>query len=313
MSKLTGVIPPVCTPLTPTGEVDVVSYRRLLDHLIDGGVDGLFVLGSTSEVVYLTDAQRRLVLETAVAHVAGRVPLLAGVIDTTTPRVLEHVRVADGIGVDGIVATAPFYTRTHDIEIERHFRLLHDASATPLWAYDIPVCVQVKLSAELVLRLGADGVLTGVKDSSGDDANLRGLVLAARDDSRLAGFSVFTGSELMVDTALFFGADGVVPGLGNIDPAGYAALYRAARDGDWESARRQQDRLFELFDLVHVGARNRVMGGNSSAIGAFKAGLRLLGVIDHHTTAEPQVQLNDDELDTIAGYLQRAGLAMAVA
>jgi 4-hydroxy-tetrahydrodipicolinate synthase len=313
MSKLTGVIPPVCTPLTPTGEVDVVSYRRLLDHLIDGGVDGLFVLGSSSEVVYLTDAQRRLVLETAVAHVAGRVPLLAGVIDTTTPRVLEHVRVADSLGVDGIVATAPFYTRTHEVEIERHFRLLHDATPTPLWAYDIPVCVHVKLRADLVLRLGAEGVLSGVKDSSGDDAGLRGLVLAARDDPRLVDFSIFTGSELTVDSALSYGADGVVPGLGNVDPAGYAALYRAARDGDWDVARREQERLFELFDFVNVGSRNRIMGGNSSAIGAFKAGLRLLGVIDHHTTAEPQVQLNDEELAAIVGYLERAGLAVPVA
>ncbi|GAB3794621.1 dihydrodipicolinate synthase family protein [Humibacter antri] len=313
MPKLTGVVPPVCTPLTRAGEVDVVSYRRLLDHLIDGGVDGLFVLGSSSEVVYLTNDQRRLVLETAVEHVAGRVPILAGVIDTTTPRVLEHVRVADELGVDGIVATAPFYTRTHPVEIERHFRLIKEASPTPLWAYDIPVCVQTKLGRDLVLSLAAEGVLAGVKDSSGDDASLRHLVLDARGDGRFDDFSIFTGSELLVDTALWFGVDGVVPGLGNVDPAGYVNLYRAARSGDWEAARREQERLIELFDFVNVGADSREMGGNSSAIGAFKAGLVLQGVIETGRTADPQVQLNESELETIGGYLQRAGLAVPVA
>lgn len=84
-TPLTGVVPPVCTPLTPDREVDVPSLRRLVDHLTGAGVDGLFVLGSTSEVAYLTDRQRRLVTETVVSHVAGGVPVLAGVIDMTTP------------------------------------------------------------------------------------------------------------------------------------------------------------------------------------------------------------------------------------
>ena len=73
-APLTGVVPPVCTPLTPDREVDVPSLTRLIDHLVDGGVHGLFVLGSSSEAAYLTDAQRRLVVETAAGHVAGRLP-----------------------------------------------------------------------------------------------------------------------------------------------------------------------------------------------------------------------------------------------
>ncbi|MHA7984632.1 dihydrodipicolinate synthase family protein [Rathayibacter sp. CAU 1779] len=311
MSKLTGVIPPVCTPLTASGEVDVASYRRLLDHLIDAGVDGLFVLGSSSEVVYLTDAQRRTVLQTAVKHVAGRVPVMAGVIDTTTPRVLEHVRVADELGADAVVATAPFYTRTHPVEIDRHFRLIHEATTTPLWAYDIPVCVHTKLPKDLVLGLAADGVIAGLKDSSGDDSNFRALVLAVAGDDRYRDFSVLTGSELLVDTALWMGADGVVPGLGNVDPAGYVRIYRAARDGDWEAARTEQERLFRLFEFVEVGTRARPMSGNSSAIGAFKAGMQLLGVIDCARTADPQVPLDDTEVETIRSYLANAGLLPA--
>ena len=132
-------------------------------------------------------------------------------------------------------------------------------------------------------------------------------------DERFDGFSVFTGSEVLVDTALWYGVDGVVPGLGNVDPAGYVRLYRFAREGDWEAARAEQERLIELFDFVDVGARHRSMGGSSSALGAFKAGLQLQGVIENGRTAEPQVQLDDTEIATIAEYLARAGLTVPVA
>ncbi|MCI9888315.1 dihydrodipicolinate synthase family protein [Micrococcales bacterium 31B] len=307
MAKLTGVVPPVCTPLTADLEVDVDSLQRTLDHLITNGVDGVFVLGSSSEVVYLTDAQRRVVLETAVAHVAGRVPVLAGVIDTTTARVIEQARAAKEFGADAIVVTAPFYTRTSGLEIERHFRFVREAVDIDIWAYDIPVCVHSKLDRAMIMRLAADGVIVGLKDSSGDDANLRYLIQAVKGDDRFANFSILTGSELLVDTILWAGADGVVPGLGNVDPAGYVRLFKAAREGKWEEARDEQERLLALFELVNVGPEDR-MSRNSSAIGAFKAGMMLQGVIDTHLTALPQVPLNDAEVAAVAGHLEAAGL-----
>ncbi|MCG5213851.1 dihydrodipicolinate synthase family protein [Streptosporangium sp. KLBMP 9127] len=300
-AALTGVIPPVCTPLTPDHEVDTGSLIRLVDHLLDGGVDGLFVLGSTSEVAFLTDAKRAVVLDTVLGHVAGQVPVLAGAIDMTTPRVLDHVAVAVRAGVQGIVATAPFYTRTHPAEIAVHFRMIADRAGLPLYAYDLPVAVHNKLSAELVLGLAAEGVLAGVKDSSGDDGALREVILGRR-----GSFSVLTGSELTVDSALWMGADGVVPGLGNVDPHGYTRLFRAASQGDWEAARLEQERLFQLFELVHVGGGR--MGGSSSALGAFKAALYLRGIIDHPTTALPQIPLDESEIARVGKHLAAAGL-----
>ncbi len=201
-APLTGVVPPVCTPLTPDREVDAASLRRLVDHLTAAGVDGLFVLGSTSEAAYLTDRQRRLVTETVVSHVAGRLPVLAGVIDMTTPRVLDHVAAVTSAGADAVVVTAPFYTRTHPAEIARHFRLIADRSPVPVIAYDIPVAVHTKLPAGLVLELAADGVLAGLKDSSGDLAAFREVVTGSRG---LPRFSALTGSELTVDSALALG------------------------------------------------------------------------------------------------------------
>lgn len=306
--RLTGVIPPVCTPLTPDLEVDVPSLERLVAFLLDGGVDGLFVLGSTSEVAFLPDGHRARVLETVTALVGGQVPVLAGVIDMTTLRVAEHAEAAVKAGCDGIVATAPFYTRTHPAEIERHFRLIAERVDVPLYAYDLPVSVGVKLGQAMLLELAAEGVLAGVKDSSGDESGLRRLLVARRGlGEQAAAFSMLTGSELTVDAALAMGADGVVPGLGNVDPQGYARLYRLCLDGDWDAARAEQERLLRLFDLVDVADPARI-GRGSSALGAFKAALHLRGVIACPVTAPPQLPLVDTEVAQIRRLLDAAGL-----
>ncbi|WP_415936251.1 dihydrodipicolinate synthase family protein [Streptomyces sp. 039-1] len=306
-APLTGVVPPVCTPLTPDREVDVVSLVRLIDHLMDAGVHGLFVLGSTSEVAYLTDAQRRLVVETAAGHVAGRLPVLAGAIDMTTPRVLDHARAARAAGADAVVVTAPFYTRTHPAEIARHFRLVAAGAGLPVFAYDLPASVHTKLHSELVLSLAAEGVLAGLKDSSGDLGSFRAVVTGARDLPGAGGFTALTGSEVVVDAALALGAHGVVPGLANVDPAGYVRLYDLCAAGDAEGARAEQERLCELFGMVGVGDPAR-MGGSSSALGAFKAALFLRGIIACPATAEPQVPLSEGEVERVGKYLAGAGL-----
>lgn len=301
-----GIIPPLCTPLHDDFSVDTVSLRRSIDFQLAAGVHGVFVLGSSSEVAFLPDAQRRVVLETAVAAVGGRVPVLAGCIDMTTLRVAEHVRVAEQVGADAVVVTAPYYARTHVAEVERHFRLLHERTPLPIFAYDIPVAVHTKLDREMVLRLAADGVIAGLKDSSGDDAGFRFVLLGKRDRG-LDAFAVFSGSELVVDAVLAMGADGAVPGLGNIDPAGYVAIYDHARIGDGEAARKEQERLMRLFAITDVGSPAR-MGRGAAALGAFKAAMQMRGLIDNAVMAPPQPPLDGDELRQIRGKLIEAGL-----
>jgi 4-hydroxy-tetrahydrodipicolinate synthase len=306
-ARLTGVVPPLVTPLTPSYDVDTASLARLIQYQLAGGVNGVFVLGTSGEGTFLTDEQRQVVLETTVAEVAGRVPVLAGVIDTSTNRVAAHVSAALKAGVDALVATAPFYAATHRAEIERHFaRLASQAGDTPLYAYDIPSRVGTKLPASVVMALGEQGVIAGVKDSSGQETSLRELVLSRRE-KQLDKFAIMTGSEVTVDSALAFGVDGVVPGLGNVDPAGYVRLFKAAVAGDAATARAEQDRLFRLFDIVNVADRSR-MGASSAALGAFKAGLHLLGVIDCPVTAYPCIPLNDTEIAAVRPLLDRAGL-----
>ncbi|MFJ9618025.1 dihydrodipicolinate synthase family protein [Streptomyces noursei] len=314
-APLHGVIPPVCTPLDPHGEVDTASLTRLVGRLLDAGVHGLFALGSTGEASYLTNHQRATVLETVVTATAGRVPVLAGVIDTTTARVLEHARTAVALGADALVATAPFYARTHPREIAAHFRHLRTATGRPLIAYDIPVSVHSKLSPALIRELAEDGTLAGLKDSSGDDGTLRRLLVAlggrtARRTGPAPAFAVLSGSELTADAALLAGADGVVPGLGNIDPTGYVRLYEAARAGDWPRACAEQERLVRLFDLTDTGPEAE-MGRGSSALGGFKAALRLLGVIACRDTAVPQLPLSEESVAEVGRRLTEAGLLPA--
>ena len=131
--------------------------------------------------------------------------------------------------------------------------------------------VHSKLGADLVLDLAADGTLAGLKDSSGDEGAFREVLVGARSRADITGFSVLTGSELTVDSALAMGADGVVPGLGNVDPAGYARLYAYCRAGDRERARVEQERLCALFRMVRVGDPAR-MGGSSSAARGVQGG-----------------------------------------
>jgi 4-hydroxy-tetrahydrodipicolinate synthase len=301
-TALSGVFPPVITPLHDDRSLDVASYERILNRLIDAGVDGLFILGSTSEVAFCTNDMRESIVAEAVRIVAGRVPVLAGVIDMQTARVIEHIKAAQAAGVDGVVATAPFYAITHAPQIKKHFELLGAAAEVPVYAYDIPVCVHTKLDPDLLVELGSSGAIAGVKDSSNDDVSFRRLVLK----NRLAGepLVLFTGHEFVVDGAYLAGAHGCVPGLGNVDPAGYVRLHRACQDGDWAAARAEQDRLASLMEICLAP---RGMTGWGAGVGAFKTALVLQGVISSNQVPEPFDALTGADVEAIKRILDRCG------
>jgi 4-hydroxy-tetrahydrodipicolinate synthase len=303
IAGLRGVVPPAVTPLTADGTFDQPSYRRVLAHLLAGGVHGIFALGSTSECVFFGEAERRRIVDATVESVNGRVPVLVGVMDPATDRVIAHAKAAEAAGCDGIVMTAPFYTLTDQTEIIDHFKRVRDAIGIPLVAYDIPVCVHVKLQRRTVRSLVEGGIVIGLKDSSGDDGNLRYCLTDNRD--RPDAFFM-TGGELTVDGGLLMGLHGAVPGLGNVDPAGYVRLYDAALRGDWAAARAEQDRLCRLFEIVRVGA-GRVSPG-AAGVGGFKTAMRALGIIATNVMASPRAALDDAESARVAAILASVGL-----
>lgn len=299
-----GVVPPLCTPFTTDGAIDLASLERLVDYQINGGATGIFALGSTSEAGAMSDAQRREVLEHTVKFVNGRVPVLAGVIAMSTGSTIDYANMAEELGADAIVAVGPFYIRPSQEEVKKHFRLIHAATTLPIMAYHIPFNVQTVITTETLTELASEGLIAGVKDSSGEEANFREIVKAMRAFPHV---SVFTGSELTVDYAMFTGADGVVPGLGNVDPAGYRRLYDACVSGDWDAAKAEQARLTALFAIIRQATPGRV-GFTSSALGGFKTALRELGVIDTNEMATPMTPLNDEEAGRIRDVLIAAGL-----
>ncbi len=300
-----GVIPPLLTPLTADGRLDVPSLERLIEHHLAGGVDGLFVLGSSGEVAFFEDEMREQVLAQAVRLVAGRVPVLAGIIDTQTRRVLAHLRRAEQIGVAGVVATAPFYAITGPEEIENHFRAIAAATDLPVFAYDLPVCVHTKLDPALLVRLGSEGVLTGVKDSSGDDVGFRRLVMM--NEAAGAPLTLLTGHETVVDGAYLAGGHGSVPGLGNVDPGGFVRLDRAARAGDYATVRTEQERLAALFEIVFAPVGKT---GPAAGVGAFKTALYLMGIVDTNTMSAPMTALEGENVERVRAVLTGLGVEL---
>lgn len=302
-ARLTGVVPPLVTPLTADGELDRESLERQVQRLLAAGVNGIFALGSSGEVAFYDDAMRAAVLETVTGEVAGQVPVIVGAIDMQTMRVLQHVRAAQRYDVDGFVVTAPFYAISGPEELDTHFRLIAQAAPAAVWAYDIPVCVHQKLDPAAMVALGRDGVIAGVKDSSGDDVGFRRL--AALNRASGAPLSLLTGHEVVVDGAYLAGADGSVPGLGNVDPEGYVRMHRAAMAADWETVRREQDRLAELFEIVFQ-PEGKV--GPAAGVGAFKTALRELGVFSTNTMSAPMSALDDQAAGRIRSILANTGL-----
>ncbi|MDY2777080.1 MAG: dihydrodipicolinate synthase family protein [Collinsella sp.] len=301
--KFTGVYPPVVVPDTPERELDVVSFERSINNMIDAGVDGLFFLGSSGEVVFSTDERRRQVIEEGVRIVDGRVPVFVGIIDTETERVLEHGRVAQELGADVLVATAPFYALGGMAEVEEHFRILHDELDLPIFAYDIPVCVHTKLPWKLLAKLGAEGVLAGVKDSSGDDISFRYLV---QENEKLGHpMSLLTGHEIVVDGAYLSGADGSVPGLANVEPHGYVRMWKAAQAGDWATVKAEQDRLNEIS---HIFDCTSGVQGYAGGVGAFKTAMQLMGIFDSNQMPRPVKALEGENVEAIRRVLTETGL-----
>ncbi|MGO1384441.1 MAG: dihydrodipicolinate synthase family protein [Arachnia sp.] len=304
MNKFVGIYPPVVTPFTAGGEIDFESLDRVVDHLIDGGMHGLFILGSTGEVAYMTDDQREAVIAAISRRTAGRVPLLVGCMEQTAPRVIEQAHRAIAAGAAGIVVTAPFYALNSPSEIADHFRMVSSAVDVPVFAYDVPVRLGgVKLAPEMLVALGSEGVIVGVKDSSGNDVDFRRLIAL----NRAAGspLQLFTGHEMINEAMMLIGADGMVPGFANVDPGRYRALWDACAEGQWEHAVAIQEEINVGFQIVF---KPRGRGGDGTGVGAFKIAMSLLGIIDSPTQPRPLGDFTEDDILAVRNVLVAAGL-----
>jgi 4-hydroxy-tetrahydrodipicolinate synthase len=274
----TGIITPLVAFVTDEGNPDVPAMTRLVDHQINGGVAAVLANGSMGELGNLTAAQRRAMVATVAQAAAGRVPVWAGVAGLGTAEALSSARDAAAEGADALLALPPLYFDYSDSELRRHFAAIASAVDVPVLAYDIPQRSPRKLPPSLVSALAADGILRGVKDSSGDLTAARQVCLMT---AGIPTFRAYIGTEIAIDAAATIGFAGAVPGLANILPDVGVAIDAAARAGDFATAARAQRIYVGLLDLLAIPLDSG--SGLSVATNSFKAATgKLIGVPDIH-------------------------------
>lgn len=247
--RLSGVIVPMITPMTAAGEVDADALGRLTRFLVGEGVSGLFVLGSSGEGAYLDPRGGEKVIATVVDAARGRVPVLAGALQPSTPRAIEVARMAGRLGASAVVVTTPYYGIFDQASVMRHVRAIADAVELPVLLYNIPSATGNAFEATTVKTLSRDPRIVGLKDSSADATALQRILLDRQD----AAFCVLQGAERLSACALMMGCDGLVPGLANIAPALFVELARTARQGDWRTAQAIQAAIEDLWRLYTPG------------------------------------------------------------
>ena len=259
-----GTIPALVTPLTAEGELMENGLRRVLDFVIDGGVHGVFVLGSSGEIYGLSDAQKRRVVEITVEQVAGRVPVYAGASEITTRDCIATAAMVEDVGgVTALSVLTPYFMTPTQTELVRHYRAIAASTSLPVLLYTNPGRTQVTLSLDTVLELADVDNIAGLKDSSGVPADLEALLRQRRD-----GFAVLMGRDTLILDALIAGADGAIASTANVAPELVSGIYDAFVAGDLALARRRQDALTPLRNLLDKATFPVVL----------KEGLRLRGV-----------------------------------
>src|SRR5271165_3014687 len=234
--KIHGIIPPVATPMQANEDLDLPRLRWFLDHQIDNGVHGVFVLGTNSEFYALDEREKQEVIATAVEHVHGRVPVYAGTGAETTREAVRLTKMAEKEGADGVSVITPYFILPNQQEIYDHYRRIAEATKLPVILYNNPAtCGGVKIDVETVARLAEIPNVLGVKDSSGDLQNTIEMIRVVPER-----FSVLMGRDTLIFSALQFGARGAVPATGNIAPALLAEIYDRFQRGNLEGSKAAQ-------------------------------------------------------------------------
>ena len=275
---LTGIVPPLITPLRDSETLDQPGFARLINHLITGGVHGLFILGSTGEAPSLDAGLRRTVIDHACAIADGRVPVLVGVSDTSLRESIALADHAAEAGASALVLCPPYYFPLDQQDLLRYFQRFAEAVSLPVFVYNIPKFARTAISIEVVDGLVGIPNVAGLKDSSGDLDYLRRVrqATAHRPD-----FSLFVGIEEIMLDALQAGANGAVCGGANLFPELHVRLFEAARDHRRSEAQTLQDLVLRIGNAVYsVGSET------SGYLRGLKTALSAFGIC-HDALAEP--------------------------
>ena len=298
-----GVVVPILTPLKPDESVDTASLRRLVNFLIDGGVDGIWASGTTGEFAALSDRERLISMETVVDEVSGRVPVIGNVSGSSTQMSVDLALSAQEMGLTAVAATPPYYYPSGQDELLEHYSYIRERVGLPLWVYNIPQTVKTAVAPGTIATLASRDMVVGVKDSSGTGELLAELnVLCDQGDIELRRF---LGTVFRITSAGAVGTHGVIPGIANLVPAIAARGWEAGEAGDVETARACNAQLMIAGGLSRIAKGGSV---NSAAFSAMKSALKIMGILDHDTVSRPMRSLTDDEKRQIPPILKELGL-----
>ncbi|HLA45442.1 MAG TPA: dihydrodipicolinate synthase family protein [Aggregatilineales bacterium] len=248
--KFSGVIPPMLTPLTAHRDVDRDGIHRLAGHLLENGVSGIFVLGTSGEGPWLTLEQSRVIVQESVAAVDGQIPVLAGVLQPGTRQALETVEVVYKAGADAIVVTTPYYYECDEATLRHHFQTIIEQSPLPVVFYNIPSKTHHPLTNNVVQEFISEPKVIGLKNSS---ENFEDFTQFMQLKEIRPDFSVMQGAERLSVPALRTGADGLVSGLSNLVPDIFRRMLEYARQGQFDQAQTLQNRVEKLWFLHTYG------------------------------------------------------------
>jgi 4-hydroxy-tetrahydrodipicolinate synthase len=278
-----GLIVPTLTPLTSNEQLDVPGFERHLEFLLGAGADAIFILGSNGEGAMLRSATRLSVVRAALRIVNGRVPVMSGVLEISTARVIEEIAEMRGLGLSGYVVTAPLYFDNYSAaDLVRHFAAVATKADAPVLIYSIARFARW-FTFDLIHRLAEIPNIAGLKDSSGDWAGFQALLLQRPNND----FALLQGEQAYYAVSLFAGCDGLVPGYANVYPLLFVKLMTAARESRWADVLGLQRDLNELL-------KARGTGG----VHANKVLARTLGLMDDYVTS-PLPRLDDVSLERL--------------
>jgi 4-hydroxy-tetrahydrodipicolinate synthase len=242
-----GIIPAMVTPVTPDGKINVEALRKLTRYLIDGGVHGLFPVGSQGEFYALTFEEKKRVIEVVVEETRGRVPVYAGTGAVTTREAITLTKMAENAGVSAVSILTPFFIRPNEEELFEHYAAIAKTTRLPILLYNNPQRTGVNISAEFVARASQVKNIVGIKDSSGD------LTLTSEYIRRTGGtFSVLAGRDTLIYGTLCYGGKGAIAATANVAPKLIVEIYEAFQKGDLKRSLEAQFQLAPLrlaFDL----------------------------------------------------------------
>ncbi len=296
--NIAGIVPPVVTPLSGHDQLDVEGCRRVVDHLVDGGVHGLFLLGTTGEGTQLPDMTRRAMSAEVCLRVANRVPIMVAVTDNAFDASVKQAGAAADAGADVVVLAAPHYLKPRAKELEHLARRFAQAQPLPVMLYNIPQVTGTRFSASTINRLLDVPKIIGVKDSSPDYEQVRVMLELKR---RRPGFCVMVGNDESFVRGIGEGMDGAVSGLANLAPGLVVELYNAIRNDDEASVKA----LHRRFKLLRLGLD--LPGGAEGVIRSLKHGLSLLGLCSSKM-ATPFMPAANAAAERMEAAMYQAGL-----